>query len=51
MLYKGYYISFRYRLTYKLGLQNRKKYVTLHLLSAINNEIIDRDSIKEITII
>ena len=49
--YKGYYRRFRYRLTYKLGLQNRTNCVILKLLSTIDNEYIGEDSVTEMTII
>ena len=42
---------FRYRLIYKSGLWNGKNCVRLQLLSAIDHECIDEDSVTEITIV
>ena len=49
--HKGYYRRFRYRLIYKSGLWNGKNCVRLQLLSAIDHECIDEDSVTEITIV
>ena len=49
--HKGYYRSFRCRLTYKSGLQNGKNCVILQFISVMDNEDIGEDSVTKITII
>ena len=49
--YIEYYGRFRCRLTYKSGLQNGTNCLRLQLLSAIDHECIDEDSITEMTIV
>ena len=49
--HKGYYRRFRCRLTYKSGLRNGTNCVILQLLSTIDNEDIDEDSVTQMTIV
>ena len=49
--HKGYYGRIRCRLIYKSGLRNRKNCIRLQLLSEIDHEFIDEDSVTEMRVI